>query len=173
MVQLSCPMYRSNEHFAEHVVVTYACYACVADCADAMADAWEDTAGCAQPICLHENLLRDSIPLCGDCTGSCTHERGLCSEYAHEYGYSQCASLCNYSFLVRLHVSSKSPELYVVEVYADYPIRYDRTDILPACTRYQRSAHGQRSKFTTAWSCVDERLRGPTWQSAEAPGTPG
>ena len=25
----------------------YAHYACVADCADAMADAWEDTAGCA------------------------------------------------------------------------------------------------------------------------------
>ena len=39
-------------------VVTYARYACVADCADAMADAWEDTAGCAQPICLHENLLK-------------------------------------------------------------------------------------------------------------------
>ena len=39
-------------------VVTYAHYACVADCADAMADAWEDTAGCAQPICLHENLLK-------------------------------------------------------------------------------------------------------------------
>ena len=38
-------------------VVTYAHYACVADCADAMADAWEDTAGCAQAICLHENVL--------------------------------------------------------------------------------------------------------------------
>ena len=37
----------------------------------------------------------------------------------------------------------------MVEVYADYPIGYDRTDILPACTRYQRSAHGQRSWFTT------------------------
>ena len=39
-------------------VVTYAHYACVVDCADAMADAWDDTAGCAQPICLHENLLK-------------------------------------------------------------------------------------------------------------------
>ena len=39
-------------------VVIYAHYACVADCADAMADAWEDTAGCAQAICLHENLLK-------------------------------------------------------------------------------------------------------------------
>ena len=39
-------------------VVTYAHYACVSDCADAIADAWEDTAGCAQPICLHENLLK-------------------------------------------------------------------------------------------------------------------
>ena len=39
-------------------VVTYAHYACVVDCADAMADAWEDTAGCAQAICLHENLLK-------------------------------------------------------------------------------------------------------------------
>ena len=38
-------------------VVAYAHYACVAECADAMADAWEDTAGCAQAICLHENLL--------------------------------------------------------------------------------------------------------------------
>ena len=41
----------------EHVV-TYAHYARVADCADAMADAWEDTAGCAQANCLHENLLK-------------------------------------------------------------------------------------------------------------------
>ena len=40
------------------IVVTYAQYACVADCADAMADAWEDAAGCAQAICLHENLLK-------------------------------------------------------------------------------------------------------------------
>ena len=39
-------------------VVTYAHYACVADCADAMADAWEDSAGCAQSICLQENLLK-------------------------------------------------------------------------------------------------------------------
>ena len=39
-------------------VVTYAHYACVADCADAMADAWEDTASCAQAIGLHENLLK-------------------------------------------------------------------------------------------------------------------
>ena len=39
-------------------VVTCAHYACVADCADAMADAWEDTAGCALAICLHENLLK-------------------------------------------------------------------------------------------------------------------
>ena len=29
----------------------------MAECAGAMADAWEDTAGCAQAICLHENLL--------------------------------------------------------------------------------------------------------------------
>ena len=34
----------------------YAHYACVAECADAMADAWVDTAGCAQAICLHDNL---------------------------------------------------------------------------------------------------------------------
>ena len=38
--------------------VTYAYYACVADCADTMADAWKDTAGCAEAICLHENLLK-------------------------------------------------------------------------------------------------------------------
>ena len=42
----------------ETVVVTYAHYACVADCEDAMADAWEDTAGCAQAGCLYENLLK-------------------------------------------------------------------------------------------------------------------
>ena len=38
--------------------MAYAHYACVADCADDMADAWEDTAGCAQPTCLYENLLK-------------------------------------------------------------------------------------------------------------------
>ena len=36
----------------------YAHYACVADYADAMSDAWEGTTGCAQAICLHENLLK-------------------------------------------------------------------------------------------------------------------
>ena len=58
-------MYDSNKLLAinelvpdRQFVVTYAHYACVADCADAMADAWEDTAGCAQAICLHENLLK-------------------------------------------------------------------------------------------------------------------
>ena len=39
-------------------VVTYAHYACVSDFADAMANAWEDTAGCAQAICLHDNILK-------------------------------------------------------------------------------------------------------------------
>ena len=48
------PDFEHNRTF----VVTYAHYACVADCADAMADAWEDTAGCAQAVCLHENLLK-------------------------------------------------------------------------------------------------------------------
>ena len=42
----------------EVCVVTCAHYACVADCANAMADAWKDTVGCAQAICLHENLLK-------------------------------------------------------------------------------------------------------------------
>ena len=57
------------EHYTSHAfgygphsatVVTYAHNACVADCADAMADAWEDTAdqACDQAICLHENLLK-------------------------------------------------------------------------------------------------------------------
>ena len=32
----------------------------MADCADAMADAWEDTAGCAHADCLHGNILRYS-----------------------------------------------------------------------------------------------------------------
>ena len=38
----------------------YAHYACVADWADAMADAWEDTstAGCAHANCLHVNVLK-------------------------------------------------------------------------------------------------------------------
>ena len=31
--------------------------------------------------------------------------------------YSHNIALCNYSFLVRLHVPSKSPILYVVQVY--------------------------------------------------------
>ena len=45
---------------AEKIVVTYARYACMADCADAMADAmadaWEDTASCAQADCLNDNV---------------------------------------------------------------------------------------------------------------------
>ena len=36
----------------------YVHYACVADCADAMADAWEDTAGCAHADRLHGNILK-------------------------------------------------------------------------------------------------------------------
>ena len=48
--------------------------------------------------------------------------------------YSHDAALCNYSFLVGLHVPSKSPALHVEEVNRDYPIRYDRADMLPACT---------------------------------------
>ena len=40
------------------VVVAYVLYACVAGCADAMGDAWEDTGGCAQADCLHENILK-------------------------------------------------------------------------------------------------------------------
>ena len=39
-------------------IVTYAHYVCVADGAAAMAYAWKDTAGCAQAICMHENLLK-------------------------------------------------------------------------------------------------------------------
>ena len=39
-------------------VATYAHYACLADCADAMADAWEDTAGCAHVDFLHGNILK-------------------------------------------------------------------------------------------------------------------
>ena len=36
----------------------YAHYACVADCADGMADAWEDTSGCAHADCVHGNILK-------------------------------------------------------------------------------------------------------------------
>ena len=36
----------------------YAHHACVADCAYAIADAWEDTAGCARADCLHGNILK-------------------------------------------------------------------------------------------------------------------
>ena len=38
----------------------YAHYSCVADCAEAMADAWEDTVGYAHADCLHGNILRYS-----------------------------------------------------------------------------------------------------------------
>ena len=47
-------------------VATYAHYACVADCADAMADAWEDTAGCAQPICLHKKIEHRYVGIARD-----------------------------------------------------------------------------------------------------------
>ena len=53
-----CGRLAAHVPFRAAAVVTYAHYACVAECADAMADAWEDTAGCAQAICLHENLLK-------------------------------------------------------------------------------------------------------------------
>ena len=46
--------------------------------------------------------------------------------------YSHDAAQCNYSFLVKLHVPSKSPALHVEEVYHDYPVRYDRAEY-PAC----------------------------------------
>ena len=36
----------------------YAHYACVPDCADAMAHAWEDTAGCAHADCLFGNVRK-------------------------------------------------------------------------------------------------------------------
>ena len=47
--------------------------------------------------------------------------------------------MCAYSYHVALilgtiAVPSKSPVLYVVELYCDHPIRYNRTSILPACT---------------------------------------
>ena len=49
---------RFGEYGHVRTVVTYAHYACVVDCADAMADAWEDTASCAHADCLHGNILK-------------------------------------------------------------------------------------------------------------------
>ena len=53
-------------------VVTYTHYACVAHCADAIADAWEDTGGCAHADCLHGHVLKcwstDMWGLHGSCT---------------------------------------------------------------------------------------------------------
>ena len=49
------PHYRSS---GDKCCDIYAHYACVADCANAMADAWEDTAGCAHADCLHGNILK-------------------------------------------------------------------------------------------------------------------
>ena len=46
--------------------------------------------------------------------------------------YSHDAALRYYSFLVRLHVPSKSPALHVEEAYRHYSIRYDRAEY-PAC----------------------------------------
>ena len=41
-------------------------YACMAGCADAMADAWEDTIGCIQADCLHATVLKcDSTNMWG------------------------------------------------------------------------------------------------------------
>ena len=58
-----------------------------------------------------------SPPLSGDCTRSCTYDHRLCSEDEQVCAYSHDAAFCNYSFWVRLHTPSKSPILYVVEVY--------------------------------------------------------
>ena len=49
-----------EQGMADRCCDIYAHYARVADCADAMADAWEDTAGCAHADCLHGNILRYS-----------------------------------------------------------------------------------------------------------------
>ena len=47
----------------------YAHYAGVADCADAMADAWEDIAGCAHADLLHGNkvLVHRYVGIALDC----------------------------------------------------------------------------------------------------------
>ena len=64
--------------------------------------------------------------------------------------YSHDAALCNYSFLVRLYVASKSPICTWYKYTLSTPSRYDRAYITSACMRYQRSGYGQRSWFTTA-----------------------
>ena len=65
-------MHKPSESEVVHFVLTflYGCikgstccdmyvhYACVADCANAMADAWEGTVGCAHADCLHGNILK-------------------------------------------------------------------------------------------------------------------
>ena len=97
----------------------YAHYACVADCADAMADAWEDTGGCAHADCLHGNILRYSKVIVHRYVGiaqDCAHRIIDCAQRSQVCAYSHTAALCNYSFLVSYARSSKSPILYVVEV---------------------------------------------------------
>ena len=48
----------------DEFVVTYAHYACVADCADAMADTWEDTAGCKYTSDFPIRYDRTEYPAC-------------------------------------------------------------------------------------------------------------
>ena len=80
--------------------MTYAYYACVDDCADAMADAWEDTAGCAHADCLHGNILKCYSTVIWWIAQAGAHRIIDCAQRSIKCTH---AALCNYSFLVRLH----------------------------------------------------------------------
>ena len=88
----------------------------------------------------------------------------------HECAHSPCASLCNYSFLVRLHIPSKSPTC-TWKNYASITLSGPMQVILPACTRYHRSAHGQRSWLTTFFTYT-RFMWGPSPGPMKRPITP-
>ena len=73
----------------------------------------------------------------------------MCSEDEEVCAYSHDAALCNDSFLVRLHVPSKSPMCTWKKYTVITPSGMTVQNILPACTRYRQSGYGQRSWCTT------------------------
>ena len=63
--------------------------------------------------------------------------------------YSHDAQLYNYSFLVKLHVPSSLLLCTWNKYTVITPSGMTVQNVLPACTRYQRSGYGQRSWWTT------------------------
>ena len=98
---------RPRHSYPEKCCDTCELHTCVADCADAMADAWEATAGFIQPGCLHGNVLRCLCTVMWGLHGivhtftftfTFTHDHRLYSEDGQVYAYSHDAAVTTHSW---------------------------------------------------------------------------